>query len=517
MIRVSSSAVLLVMASAGCFGSPFIDNTLTPCEDVTGCGDGQACAFGTCVALGDPRLNEVDIEIERASVMSLAVQSVFGVSIASGSVELAFRPVAQVPGVVRSDGEGAEAIVLAEPERRIAGRGRPAAVDAQTDGTFTLSLLEGSAYRLSALPKDVLRPALRDERIVASSISIDLNLPVVATTVFGRLVVGSEDTIMPVPAIAVELQDDLGALAAVTTTDDDGTFAFAVGTFTGGRLRITPPADSDLPQQDVDIVQADVGDISLGEVGPSQRVSGRILNDQGDPQPNTDVYIQGRVGAGVFRRQAVADDEGLFAIDLPTGAYRLASVTRDDAAGRAQLGVVDVLVADDEVTDVLLRLSTPAAVAGRVLAASGEAMVGTVVHLERVGDGDGVLEPVLLDHPAVLDVLVGNSDGSIAVAVPAGRYRVTLQPSLNSGAPVQSLLLTVPETGLQRDFTLPNRIALTGVVKDELGSPVPGATIRVYSQLVDERGRAIFLGEAIADGDGRMELPLPDIAASLRQ
>ena len=79
-----------------------------------------------------------------------------------------------------------------------------------------------------------------------------------------------------------------------------------------------------------------------------------------------------------------------------------------------------------------------------------------------------------------------------------------------TGAPSFSTLVTV-DGPLDRSFVLPPQNVLAGLVVDDDGTAAPGAFVRVFSHLIDEQGRAIFLGEAVCADDGSFAVSVPDL------
>jgi hypothetical protein len=133
------------------------------------------------------------------------------------------------------------------------------------------------------------------------------------------------------------------------------------------------------------------------------------------------------------------------------------------------------------------------------------------VELTRVGDVDGVVEPVLAAAQAAF---VGEADdnGRVSLSVDPGRYRVTIEPPRGSDVPAYSGLLVV-DGDLNRTITLPAARVLAGALVDDRGAPVGGAWVRVYAQLVDEGGRALLLGEAVSGSDGAFAVSVPDFGS----
>jgi hypothetical protein len=512
-----SNALITMLVLFGCVACSNRNSAaVVACDNTSTCATGEACAFGACVAVGDPRLSEVDIEVEQPLVSSLSVQPVFGVSIGGGEVDLQFRPVAQLPGVVWNGAGGVAALVVATPERIIAGRTQRQAVNGGDDGAFILPLLEGSAYQVTALPVDRSLPARVDVRVVAlpDALNIDLGAGVAVT---GRVVRSTDNnSVQVVAGASIEVLDVGGrALAAPTTTQADGTFVVVVERFVGGKLCVAPAPADNLPSAEVEVLTADAGDINLGTVAAARRLPVRVLDENGQAVAAAAVSLHGAVGVGVIRRQAVADAAGTTELLVPQADYQVVAVAASGA--RLQVAQVDVVATTDAWAEPLtLRLPAVHDVWYRLETSDGDAVVGATVRYDLIGDEDGFVGPALAGQPTPSIVGLTDGEGQVAVGLSTGRYRVQIQPPPMSGAPMQSLIVNV-NAPIDETITLPPRIVLVGTLRDSVGAAVEGGAVRVFSKLTNEQGAAIFLGEASTDVVGGFAISLPDVAATARQ
>jgi hypothetical protein len=491
------------------------------CVDDQACPGGTVCAFGLCV---DPSaLAAVDVEVEPVVASGLPAQAVFGVASDTGArVDVTLAPAVSVRGgVVAVDDGGVGATVTAVPERSIAGRRRqPSTTTA--DGPFTLALVEGAAYRVQALPTERdLPPILPDDVFVAgvddvpalvmSSTRGDGGV-VHPVTVRGQLVAGIGVAAQPISELEVLLLDGDGRrVSSLGVTDIDGRFEVGLAErypdvrFVARRSEqnaLSPTLEFPLDLGPDAVV--DLGVVSLGTSLGVVRVEGEVRTTSGAPAEGAVVSFRGLIGAGVAEARTETID-GRFSVSLHPGSYSVAVVGA--VAGTAGLVVTTLDVAQDE-RDLLITLPERVAANFTVSSAAGGAVGLASVVLTRVGDEDGVAEPVLA---AAQPVFLGSSDedGRVAFAVDPGRYRIAIQPPRGVEAPTFSTLITVGEAGVDRDVELPASTIMAGTLRDGAGGAVVGAFVRVFSSLTDELGRAIFLGEGLSGADGTFEVYVP--------
>ena len=187
------------------------------------------------------------------------------------------------------------------------------------------------------------------------------------------------------------------------------------------------------------------------------------------------------------------------------GSYTIGVVGESNSGSGISLTTVDVRAST--LTGLVIALPARVRADLEVVTAEGTPVSGASVELTRVGDSEtGIAEPVLRDaQPTFLAST--NSDGRIAIDVDPGRYRVTVEPPRGEGQPARSVSLDIAGDFSRRiDLLTANVIAGTLRNGDDV---VGGAFVRVYSQVVDERGLAIFLGEAISEPNGSFAVSVP--------
>ncbi|MDP2341240.1 MAG: hypothetical protein Q8O67_09795 [Deltaproteobacteria bacterium] len=514
---------LLALCASACV-NPSANGT---CVDDLACVEGTVCAFGLCVDANDARLGTVDVEIEPVMSSGLPVQSLFdvdatdagddrvavslarGVSLSGNLIDnVVDGPCFGEPAVCEPH-SALPAFVQAKPSQSIAGRVR--APSTTSDGGFQLLTVEGVGYRLSVTPDDSAIPPLFGDAEFADNDDLVLDNGLI--TVRGHVVAGVGVEALPVVNVEVLVSKDGRRVSSLGRTDVDGSFSIALRQLvSGANFEVRSSAENtgfpsvtvaiDIATDDVDL-----GEISLGAVSSPVPVRGNVKDRAGSPARGALVTFRGLVGAGLYTARATADESGAFNVALLPGDYLAAAVAAED--DRAGLLVQSIAVAGS-IEGLALILPSRVDASVRVTTNDGVAVSSASVVFQRVGDVDGLAEPVL-EGAQPLFLASADVEGNAVLAVDEGRYRVTLQPPRGSGAPAFSALVTVDGTFV-RDFVLPPQNVLAGVVTDDDGAAAPGSFIRVFSKLTDELGRAIFLGEAIAGDDGSFAVSVPDLS-----
>lgn len=492
------------------------------CVEDSACGAGQVCVVGLCLDPGDQRLRTVDIEVD-ATAAGVPMQSVFDVDLgAAARVDVQLAPSVVAEGAVVADESGVPAFVLARPARAIAGRGLAPSASGTADGLFTLTLVEGARYALTAVPADLRYPPLYDDRgfsvPAAPSGVLDLPpllVPDTIVRVAGVVQAGSGVEALAIEELDVRMVDDAGRVWSSTArTGPDGRFTVALsGPRDDLTLEVTPTARNPMwPRVRLSGVDVggdlDLGVVSLGAVVAPRPVVARVVDNGGAPQAGATVVLTAQLGAGTFTHRAVTLADGRIDARIPPGRYDMVVVPPAGVESGGLLFVDDVEL---PASGSALRLALPARVpwSGRVLDADGELTAGATLVVTRVGDERGRPEPGLADLPLTVE-LTSDNDGTFRVALDPGRYRVYVQPRPGSGLPATSALLSVGTVPLRRDIELPARALVAGAVQLR-GAGVQGAWVRVYSAIVDEVGSAILLGEGPTAADGHFDVVVPDL------
>lgn len=291
--------------------------------------------------------------------------------------------------------------------------------------------------------------------------------------------------------VDVDLRDGTtGAkiFVANNATDPLGDYSVAVptGTF---QLRYAPPLGSRLIavlEDSVSIAADTAKDVQLD----AGSLLGVVVRDpDGAAVPDADLDVKVRAtGFKVFTPHDRTDAAGRAEAALPAGVYDL--VVNPPAGSRLSTVRLDSLVVS---TDAEITIDLPEAnrvlVVGRVLDGAGAPVPDTVLDAAFVGGDD-------ID---VFDDAAG-ADGSFAVLLPQGELDLTFAPP--RGARLRGLVRT--GVVLDGDADLGDVVLETGHqlavnVRDEDGSPVPGADLDVFD-LAD--GGQVFTPFDDADASG---------------
>jgi hypothetical protein len=71
-----------------------------------------------------------------------------------------------------------------------------------------------------------------------------------------------------------------------------------------------------------------------------------------------------------------------------------------------------------------------------------------------------------------------NDDGTFAISLPAGEYKITIIPDLGSNARLENLFFTINSDIPDLTLSLPARLPLHGTVRDSSDAPLPDVTVR---------------------------------------
>jgi len=520
-----AAVAAIALAGTGCVQPDALSST---CLDDGGCDAGDVCAFGLCVGPDDARLATMDLDVEPLASTGVPAQTVLGVDARAARgvrVDVALRPATTLRGTASlDDGGGIGGVVTATPAVAIAGRLRLPSTDS-SDGTWSLPLVDGAAYRVAVVPVDAaVAPAVTagdvtagvDDGVALTSCHLPRGADDATTcpiVVIGRVVAGAGAAARGVAALEVRVVDTVGRrVSTLARTTDDG--AFAVGLpapLAGGALEVRPSADNALQpslRRPLERVAAslDLGVITQGERANTVAVAGAVVSASGAPASGAQVAMHGLVGAGEFYARGVTDDDGAFTLAVRPGRYMLVAVGAVDGDDGLFTGE---LVVDAALADLTVTLPPRLDVALTIVDAARDVVAAASVELQRIGDAVGVVErPLSGAQPAFVSAT--DDEGRAALRVPAGRYRVTIRPPAGVGVPVYSAVLVV-EDAVERRLALPDALVLAGAVQDPAGGPTSGAVVRVFSPLVDELGRALYLGEAVTAADGTFTVAVPDL------
>jgi hypothetical protein len=516
MMRATPLLSLLAVVVACAEGASPLGEA--PCNVDEDCGAQLVCALGTCADPDDPRLGSVDLSIVPPDSTGLTVQQVFGVRPSgTGRVEVQLLPSVVATGrVVDAAGAPAVAHVVASADEAIAGRAPSlsATSDPET-GAFSLTLVDGVAYRLRVYPEDAAAGDARGEQTLD-----DLQLPDVASLVVvtGTVRAGSGVESLGIPDLEVSLiQGDL-RVSSTARTDAAGAYAIAVlpGTGAGATLVVQPtPENSRFPVvrvEDLALDAALVVDVDMGDVRTPVPFAGRVLDSADAPVGAAALHLRGRVGAGWLALVVEAEDDGTFRTDLPPGSYEVSVVPPAASSAGAALGLPITVAADNPTATLRLPPRLPAG--GTVVDATGLPVGDALVALVRIDCAAALPEASLAGATWSFEAVTG-ADGAFAVDVDPGCYRLSVAPAVGGGLPHHARVVAVSDEERDLDVTLDPGALLAGLVVGPDGAPVPGAFVQAFSRVLPESGVAFALGDGLTSFDGAFAVVVPDLVAGV--
>jgi hypothetical protein len=204
-----------------------------------------------------------------------------------------------------------------------------------------------------------------DARVSIGEADVHLPVTVSSAHVRGSVTVGEQ----PVAAATVHLGGRSGRIRHTVTTDGDGRFdTFAPAALASGReWTVEVEAEHPSIHQKLEVTaEVDAGDHVLAIVLPDLRIAGRVVNEDGSPEPHAMINIRNDPDA--MLRQVTIGETGEFVVTgLHEGEYQL------QASGfMKESQPVAVSLRDDErVPPVELVLQPNGQLAGRVVSAFG--------------------------------------------------------------------------------------------------------------------------------------------------
>jgi protocatechuate 3,4-dioxygenase beta subunit len=247
---------------------------------------------------------------------------------------------------------------------------------------------------------------------------------------------------------------------------------------------------------DADFVTLDAADPGTTTVDALLAVGGRVTGHVYDSvvtTPMADAYVEVVDADGYYVASTTADTEGVYAVCVPVGAYKVTASGSDGThldgwhGGTSLADATAVAVtAGAETPDVDVTVTDGATISGRVTDHDGAALEGIDVYATLEGESD--LGPM------------SSTDASGAYAVtglPPGRYAVsfevdswaTAHPDAEplvrqlhaDAAPDSPTYVTVtgPDETVGIDATLDHGGSVGGYVRDKDGAPISGVDVSV--------------------------------------
>jgi hypothetical protein len=256
------------------------------------------------------------------------------------------------------------------------------------------------------------------------------------------------------------------------------------------------------------------------EAMDAARVPGAVLTFR-----SNDVFDDRTRVAGSYRMTAVSETQegtepGRFEVTLLPGTYEVVV----EPAGQPELGVAVETVriarpvgGGDTLRGQVFEVPPRARAGGRVVVAEAEGeaegVEGVVVQARARPWARGVALPAAAAYNRDSDALT-DATGRFDLRLDVGVYDLLVKPPPESGFPWSvrpDLTIGSTEGAVAETFELDPPVPLSGTVRSPTGAPSAGAELQVYAIIESEGGgvRALPVGEARTDGEGRFRLMLP--------
>ena len=230
-----------------------------------------------------------------------------------------------------------------------------------------------------------------------------------------------------------------------------------------------------------------------------------------------DVFDDALGVTGTFSATAATEsgfpDAGRFTALLLPGTYEVVV----SVPGESDLGVLVESVRvqpreDGQILGQVFSVPARSRLGGRVVTTDERLMAGADVQASPSG-------LIAEEAPAAAafnrtSESMTDATGRFDLPLDIGTYDITVRPpedSLFSWVVVPGFGIGNVNETLADSFTLESPVPVGGIVYDADGAPLPGATVRAFTILEDERGeeRAVQIGEATSAEDGAYQMLLP--------
>ncbi|WP_312168099.1 carboxypeptidase regulatory-like domain-containing protein [Microbacterium sp.] len=304
----------------------------------------------------------------------------------------------------------------------------------------------------------------------------------------------------PVEGVELTLVDANGDVVGTTTTAADGSYGFPGFVATDGyTVRAATPAGK-VPvgpgEIEVDLTEADgVADFVVRDIVGTE-VSGRVVDDEGEPVPGVPVSIDAE-------QETTTDDEGVYVFDeVPAGEHTV--VVTPPPGYSTDLPIAPVVVPEDSEEPILL---------DDIVIVENPTLSGTV---ESNGQGlPGVtVTAETADVPPIATV-TGAGGGFTFPRVPGGDYTIsiTVPDGYIATGPTSIDRTVESDDVVDIDFDIARLGSIDGTVVTDGGVPVGGVVITIVSpdetvQLTTDAEGNYGLGE-LPPGEYTMTITAP--------
>jgi hypothetical protein len=217
------------------------------------------------------------------------------------------------------------------------------------------------------------------------------------------------------------------------------------------------------------------------------------------------------------RRMVSADEAGRISIDLLPGNYDVFVVPLRERDSNARVTTrhfsvsVETQPGGAPQGTVSFELMPAAALSGAIMDAEGKPLPNVVVRSVALSLTGTLGEVAAYNQPSSVPT---DAQGRYALALDAGYYDIVVEPPAASGYPLLYYINRPFDPGARENtdvyFTLQPPVIVSGTAQSE-GRPLAGASIDAFAMVTDLRGRqrAVSIGRAVSDDEGRYVLTLP--------
>lgn len=396
---------------------------------------------------------------------------------------------------------------------------------------YSVRLVADRTYRVKVEPKGEgahMLPPLRFEGPVPGGGDVwrlDLSYPP-ATEIIelrGRVVDGSG----PVEGLqirAVEVGTSQVVSSVAVTDPVTGEFMLRIDPYAGPYvLRVSGSSESVFPTFTVDpsylfpedgVIEVLVPDLA----GEAVEYTGVVETAAGEPIPEAivtfksqDVFDDTTGVVGSFRTTATTDAEGYFTVNVLPGTYEvLVTPTAREVAMSVMTVRVD-MTPTREICCQLFPIPERATYGGKIFTHDMREMAGATVQAIALGWPGETLSPAARFNRST--DAVSDPTGQFELRLDEGTYDLLVKPPAESGFPWivrRELVIGASSRPIHDVFELAAPVPVDGRVQSSQGTPLVSAEIKAYA-IIETHGmpRAIQIGRAITDADGRYRLLLP--------
>jgi hypothetical protein len=297
-----------------------------------------------------------------------------------------------------------------------------------------------------------------------------ISSPAGADLLVGKVVGPGGAPVAGVNIDAVDQSTGNDVLLANDSTDANGDFQVTIpaGVYTISFLPPPPPASTAFALDVPNVVVS--GTANLGTVALEAGVvlSGTVRTSSGAPVAGLDVDVRDlATGLDLYIAHDKTDSSGQFAVPCVLGDVELE--LKANKLGGAPLVSQDMVLAITGNESIgIVTLQPGHIVVGRVLTQGGAPVAGADLDAMDVATGIDVYTPG--DNT--------DAQGDFELIVPAGTFDFDVCPQLASSLAVEVVEGVAVSSGVDLgNITLSPGVLLSGVIRDTLGAPVPGADV----------------------------------------